>query len=118
MREIEDGTSNTFFGGEVVESHGLDSANIWTHAKRHLDGMRTTDNPLNTAPGEPVFHPLRVGKTQKYFANGAFASRHPGGANFVFADGHVVFISEDIDLQTYQAYGTRAQQEIAEIYPP
>jgi prepilin-type processing-associated H-X9-DG protein len=51
-----------------------------------------------------------------YFANGAFASRHPGGANFVFADGHVGFVSEDIDLATYRAFSTRAEQEINDEY--
>jgi prepilin-type processing-associated H-X9-DG protein len=30
-----------------------------------------------------------------------FSSRHPGGANFLFADGHVEFITEDIDLRLY-----------------
>ena len=118
IREIEDGTSNTFFGGEVVESQGLDSSNIWSRAERHLDGMRTTDNPVNTAPGEGVIHKKRVSKEGAYKANGAFASRHPGGANFVFADGHVGFISENIDLETYQAYGSRASEEINDVYPP
>ena len=38
--------------------------------------------------------------------NGAFASRHPGGSQFLYADGHVEFISEDIDLDTYQNLST------------
>ncbi|MEO2049048.1 MAG: DUF1559 domain-containing protein [Pirellulales bacterium] len=118
IREIEDGTSNTFFGGEVLESQGLDSTNIWSRAERHLDGMRTTDNPVNTAPGDGVTHRKRVSKERAYLANGAFASRHPGGANFVFADGRVEFISENIDLVAYQAYGSRAENEINDIYTP
>jgi prepilin-type N-terminal cleavage/methylation domain-containing protein/prepilin-type processing-associated H-X9-DG protein len=116
MRELEDGASNTFFAGEVVESHGLDSTNIWSRAERHLDGMRTTDNPVNLPPGEEIAHFKRVGRGEGYHANGAFASRHPGGANFVFADGHAEFISEDVDLLTYQAYGSRASQEINDEY--
>ena len=39
-------------------------------------------------------------------ANGAFASPHPGGGHFLFADGHVDFITDDIDLDTYQNYST------------
>ncbi|TWU48581.1 hypothetical protein Poly51_44810 [Rubripirellula tenax] len=30
-----------------------------------------------------------------------FSSRHPGGANFLWADGHVSFITENIDLHEY-----------------
>lgn len=112
LRQIEDGTSNTFFGGEVVESHGLDSTNIWSRAERHLDSMRTADNPINWPLGEEPAEYKRVGKGQAYNANGAFSSRHPGGANFVHADGHVDFISDDIDLETYQALATRAEQDL------
>jgi prepilin-type processing-associated H-X9-DG protein/prepilin-type N-terminal cleavage/methylation domain-containing protein len=35
-----------------------------------------------------------------------FGSKHPGGANFTFADGHVEFIAETINLATYQALGS------------
>jgi prepilin-type processing-associated H-X9-DG protein len=59
--------------------------------------MRTTANPLNTLPGTGVMLNRR---------NGAFGSNHPGGANFVFGDGHVEFIEDDIDLVLYQAAST------------
>jgi prepilin-type N-terminal cleavage/methylation domain-containing protein/prepilin-type processing-associated H-X9-DG protein len=36
-----------------------------------------------------------------------FKSRHPGGTNFVFADGSVHFIQENIDMKTYQLLGCR-----------
>ena len=36
-----------------------------------------------------------------------FKSRHPGGANFVMADGSVHFLAEDIDMMTYQYLGCR-----------
>ena len=118
LREIEDGTSNTFFGGEVIEAESLNSTNIWSRSERHLDGMRTADNPINTPPGLGKIHRKRVQSDGAYFANGAFASRHPGGANFMFADGRIEFISEDIDLETYVAYATRSSQEIDDEYAP
>jgi prepilin-type N-terminal cleavage/methylation domain-containing protein/prepilin-type processing-associated H-X9-DG protein len=118
MRHIKDGASKTFFGGEVVEPEGLDSSNIWTRAERHLDGMRTADNPVNTFPGLGKTHRKRVDPSGPYYANGAFASRHARGANFVFADGHVDFISEDIDLESYFAFASRASQEINDEYAP
>ena len=78
--------------------------------------MRTTDNPVNTPPGEPLFHHATQSSGDRYDANGAFASQHPNGANFVYADGHVEFVSENIDLETYQALGSRASEEINDKY--
>jgi len=45
-------------------------------------------------------------------------SYHPGGANVVFADGHVKFIKEGIDLGVWRALGTGAGREVvsAESY--
>ena len=40
-----------------------------------------------------------------------FSSRHPGGVNFTFADGHTRFISEDISPTVYSAIGTRRGRE-------
>lgn len=40
-----------------------------------------------------------------------FGSQHPGGANFVFADGSVHFISDDIDEVLYEALGSRDGEE-------
>lgn len=40
-----------------------------------------------------------------------FGSEHPGGAQFVWADGHVSFIEESIGTDLYQAYGSIAQAD-------
>lgn len=32
-----------------------------------------------------------------------FSSRHPGGANFLWGDGHISFVSESVDLHLYHA---------------
>jgi prepilin-type processing-associated H-X9-DG protein len=114
LKQIEDGTSTTFFGGELMESHTLDSGSLWSRAERHLDSLRTADNPINTPPGLGVVHKKRAGPTQQYAANGAFGSNHAGGANFYFGDAHVEFISEGIDLPTYVAFATRASIELSE----
>ncbi len=39
-------------------------------------------------------------------------SRHPGGANLLFADGSVHFIKSSIAIKTYWALGTRANGEV------
>jgi prepilin-type N-terminal cleavage/methylation domain-containing protein len=43
-----------------------------------------------------------------------FSSRHPNGACFIFGDGSVRFLSNDIDRDVYQALGTRCGQEVIE----
>ena len=44
-----------------------------------------------------------------------FGSYHPGGALFVFADGHVTFLSETLDTDTYQALSTRDGGEVVTL---
>ncbi|MBN2293201.1 MAG: DUF1559 domain-containing protein [Pirellulales bacterium] len=107
-RDVSDGLSKTMFVGEVVDGHTVDGLNMWSYTARHLHSMRSTENPLNTWPGEPMCF-----AHSGYCANAAFASRHPGGGNFSFGDGRVQFIDEGVDLITYQALSTIAGQETA-----
>jgi prepilin-type N-terminal cleavage/methylation domain-containing protein/prepilin-type processing-associated H-X9-DG protein len=109
--QIEDGTSNTISVGEVVEGHGADnpaaweqytSFNIWTNGRRYLDTIRMTSVAINTPPWAETVN------VNGDVVNGAFASEHPGGAHFVFADGHVDFIAEAIPLDVYQELSTIA----------
>ncbi len=109
-KDIVDGLSNTMFVGETVEGHTQNSANCWTIGSRHTHSLRSTDNPLNTPPGQGVTVDL-----YGYSANGAFGSRHPFGAFFGFGDGHVRFLSENIDLDTYRALSTRAGREVVTV---
>ncbi len=39
-------------------------------------------------------------------------SLHPGGVNLVFADGHVQFLQDSLDLEVWRAVGTRAGREV------
>jgi prepilin-type N-terminal cleavage/methylation domain-containing protein len=43
---------------------------------------------------------------------GGFESHHVGGAQFAFGDGSVRFLSQDIDIVTYQRMGHRADGEL------
>ncbi|QEG36463.1 DUF1559 domain-containing protein [Bythopirellula goksoeyrii] len=109
MQQIEDGTSNTISAGEVIDGHTQDSSNIWTYTLRFGDSYRVTEAAVNTPTGVEC---AVAGDNPGCF-NGAFASRHPGGAQFVYADGHVTLISEDIDLVTYQDLSTIAGKPLA-----
>jgi prepilin-type N-terminal cleavage/methylation domain-containing protein/prepilin-type processing-associated H-X9-DG protein len=41
-----------------------------------------------------------------------FSSAHPGGAQFIFADGHIRFLSQKIDSEVLKALTTRAGREL------
>ena len=59
--DVRNGLSNTIFVGETIENHTDESANCWSIGCRHLDSLRSTDNPLNTQPGKGVVdRPLRL----------------------------------------------------------
>jgi prepilin-type processing-associated H-X9-DG protein len=109
--EIRDGLSNTMFVGEVIDTHTSPSPCAWTYAARYWT-LRSTANPLNTPPGTGLYLvPDAAGDS-----NAAFNSRHPGGANFAFGDGHADFIQDSIDLATYQALSTRDGSETIKPY--
>jgi prepilin-type N-terminal cleavage/methylation domain-containing protein/prepilin-type processing-associated H-X9-DG protein len=100
-KEVRDGLSNTIFLGEVYDGHLIMVNNVWVQGTRHSE-LRSTVNPINTPPGQGI-----CDTAGDYDQNGAFASRHRGGANFLFGDGRVEFVNENIDLETYQALSTR-----------
>lgn len=100
--DATDGLSNVIFLGEVIDGHKDGHTNRWAIAGRHVDSLRSTDNPVNT--------PYQQGVTFDNYGspcNGAFGSRHVGGAVFAFADGSVHFIQENIDLNLYRTLGQR-----------
>jgi prepilin-type processing-associated H-X9-DG protein len=103
-KKVEDGLSKTISVGEIRSGHTQDSSNIWTYGNRHADCYRDTEQALNTPPGVNCVTVCN----EDGCLNGAFASDHSGGANFLFADAHVEFVSDDIDLNTYQNLSTYA----------
>jgi prepilin-type processing-associated H-X9-DG protein len=110
LKKITDGTSKTMAVGEVKGQDTDAGVNIWTQAFRDGSMMRHTINPLNTPVGFPPASPksdCRYGPCW----NGAFGSYHAGGALFCFADGHVTFVSDDVDTIAYQAAATYAGNE-------
>lgn len=97
--QITDGLSQTFLVGERASNRGYAT---W----------------VGTPPGDQCFPSLILGSTEVKLnflgphAHG-FSSFHPGGANFLFADGSVRFIRETIDLGVYRSLSTRAKGEPA-----
>lgn len=59
---------------------------------------------------EGINHPLAD--------EGDFSSRHPGGANFLWGDGHVRFVTEQIDLSEYhRSAQLRRGTELSRRFP-
>jgi prepilin-type N-terminal cleavage/methylation domain-containing protein len=112
LKEITDGLSHTIFFGETIDGHLKETRNRWTAAGRYVDGLRSTENPMNTAVG--------LGGSENdsggYKTTGAFASRHVGGGQFAYGDAHVEFLSEDIAINIYRAASTRADDDDATGY--
>ena len=105
---ITDGTSNTVIVGETVDGDSEDQYNIWCLNKHAKATHRMTATPINFATG------VNSGATNSFFrdTNGGFASRHSGGANFAYVDGHVVFTSESINSSAYRGLGSRNGGEV------
>ena len=115
---IRDGTSNTFMFGEsrtdpqfVKDGQGMD---FWAIGSPQADPCRCTGSNNGTEFSEAVGSALpqlnvavRNPATNGYLIEVAFGSYHSGGAVFGMADGSVHFISDSIDLKTYQAMATR-----------
>lgn len=102
MKQVIDGTSKTFLVGEVLGADGNDSENVWSTAGRVTNSMRTTYYALNLP------HELSPFVSPNYGTRftGGFGSYHPGGGNFLYADGHVSFVTDDVSIEAYRATST------------
>jgi prepilin-type N-terminal cleavage/methylation domain-containing protein/prepilin-type processing-associated H-X9-DG protein len=107
MAAILDGTSNTFLVGETdFTPRGVPSTSyggVWAYGYIGYS-WGTTFHPFNKHDWPATTTPF-----------GAFRSQHPGGGNFVLADGSVRFVKQGVDVASYRAYGTRAGGEIANL---
>jgi prepilin-type N-terminal cleavage/methylation domain-containing protein/prepilin-type processing-associated H-X9-DG protein len=119
MSEIRDGTSNTMMISEMsgrpkayMTGGILNSANTnytwqtygygaWAHNNKHVVTTYTFD--ALTSPG-----PCPINCSNQY----AIYSFHPHGANAVFADGSVHFLSQEIDMTVFCNLVARADGDV------
>jgi prepilin-type N-terminal cleavage/methylation domain-containing protein/prepilin-type processing-associated H-X9-DG protein len=109
---IPDGTSNTFLLGEAMPGwHDHLAQNIWWHfngGQSHVSTIVPLNFLLNAIPPSTGCGGAYGGLGwNNWDVSWGFASRHTGGANFAFADGHCQFISQSIDARTYNLLGCR-----------
>lgn len=107
--EISDGTTYTIAIGE----HGGDGPMFnWTSGNRAT--LRNTGHPINLRLGRQRSTSSSEDSPADPLHVGGFASYHSGGANFLFADGSIRFLSQSIDAVTYQSMGDRADGRLIE----
>ncbi|WP_010581660.1 DUF1559 domain-containing protein [Schlesneria paludicola] len=120
IRDVLDGTSNTFAVGEG-----------YTRFARAIDGpthpnvgdfpiwLGTNDQHQNVVAETSVAHIPNGGQslpltTLNQFDD-CFASLHTGGVMFLFADGSVRFISDNINMKTYSYLGDKADGNVVSV---
>ena len=115
---VADGTTNTILVGETVEAEHPTQLNIWSLNTHGSSTHRMTVTPINFAVGvDPgiagSFFQLNDGSNPR---NGGFGSRHQGGANFGYVDGHVIFINENVDSDIYLLLGSRNDGQVTQAF--
>ncbi|UUO05181.1 DUF1559 domain-containing protein [Blastopirellula sp. J2-11] len=111
FRDVRDGLTNTIFVSEVVDTGGDTMGHYGVGSDRRAIFSTGADgNPpvemseyLIAAEGND---PINGGSEE------AAGSWHAGGANFVMGDGSVRFLSENMDMATYQGLSTRSGGEV------
>jgi prepilin-type N-terminal cleavage/methylation domain-containing protein/prepilin-type processing-associated H-X9-DG protein len=108
--DLIDGSSNTIFIGEKLS----DSRDLgWLSGTRAT--LRNTGTPLNAGLAAILAQkPIPDDDDPDDLRVGGFGSFHKGGANFIFGDGSVRFISETIAPSVYRFLGHRADGEMLE----
>ena len=106
IKHVSDGTSHTFLAGERI--YGVKP---WMYGARW---MFDPDEVMCTRAIKNVVYPVNADDRGIPENNFFFGSKHPGGAQFTYTDGHVGFINETINFTVYQDLSTRCGGEVIE----
>jgi len=125
LADMRDGTSHSVLASEVISGkHDVwngtdryDARGLWSwpsmgsnkYTHRNTPNSSAGDNMCDLSYGPECVHQPDNGMPCEYTGNcdipprqAAARSRHPGGVNVVFADGHGSFVGDSIDSQTWK----------------
>ena len=138
LNEIKDGTSHTVMVGELLTGRvdeytgespgqGGDIRGLWLPIPIGSSGYTHWLTPNSSAgdalaasrcvhmPTEGLPCNSQPGSAEDGNNYAAARSRHPGGVNVVFIDGHVEFFSDSVDSNLWRALSTISQQPWEEL---
>lgn len=105
FRDTKDGLSNTIFVGEVRPECSAHMQQGWLQSNNG-QGMASTLYPMNLDTCDS-----NTSAGCNYWGNWTnefgFRSQHEGGVQFLFGDGAVRFLSENIDHESYNRLGAK-----------
>ena len=126
--DITDGSSQTILVGEtkyIGTPQSFSSTNAWwswaAAVRSHgflaaLFNISATVDPINF-PQNGEYNEDDIIKNQGVFQGAnhggqqrVYGSWHEGGAMFLFVDGSIRFLNENMDVQVYRSLGTRADE--------
>ncbi len=118
FRDMTDGSSNVALVGEKSTLHQVnDSESRWAGVGWNKCAQ-CSDGGVFLAVGvmDPAFPINSDGGYDGFREERVFASRHEGGAHFLFGDGRVRFLSENMDADTYGLLGRRDDGNVGGEY--
>jgi prepilin-type N-terminal cleavage/methylation domain-containing protein/prepilin-type processing-associated H-X9-DG protein len=123
LAEITDGASNMLLVGERPPGHSLDYGWAFGDIGQDYEGtldstlgvnevnLHTTGVPeIDACPSGPYF--FSPGRVENPCDQFHYYSLHPGGANFLYADGSVHFLSYGIQNEVMRALATMSGGEV------
>jgi len=108
FRDITDGTAQVIAMGEILPNKSNYHRNGWMHFNALWSNVNTPINyPVRGFGDLGHKGPGDCGHWENHQTALGFKSKHKGGAQFVFSDGSIHLIAENIDYMTYQRLGDR-----------
>ena len=128
LSELSDGTSHTVIASEVrsghIDTYGppdqVDTRGLWAWPNMGA-AIYTHFNTPNSGAGDFMYPkectddigmPCESGSMSQDEHYAAARSRHPGGVNVVYADGHVEFVTDDVSLTLWRQLAAIADGDV------